>query len=378
MNCDMPRILCADDEPLNLSLLKAMLLPRGYDVVVAANGLEALEEIRTGRIDICLLDVSMPGMDGFAVCRQIKTAPLHRNIPVVMITSLEDNKANRIQGIEAGAEDFISKPFDSAEVLARIKMLLQVKSQHENTLNSAKELAESANCAKRQFLGNMSHEFRTPMNGVLGATQLLEATDLNRVQQEYVDILSESGNKMLVLIDDVLDLSRFEVGTIGLKEVDFDLLAEMTSTGNFLSIRAREKELALESLIDADVPLLLKGDSVRLRQILINLVGNAIKFTPKGSITVHIQKDGEGDDSVTLRFIIRDTGIGIAGDKLDMIFDPFTQADGSRTRPYGGAGVGLTLSRHLVELMGGTVGVESVIGEGSTFWFTALLGKQNK
>lgn len=377
MNCDMPRILCADDEPLNLSLLKAMLLPRGYDVVVAANGLEALEEIRTGRIDVCLLDVSMPGMDGFAVCRQIKTDPLHRNIPVVMITSLEDNKANRIQGIEAGAEDFISKPFDSAEVLARIKMLLQVKSQNEKTLNSAKELAESANCAKRQFLGNMSHEFRTPMNGVLGATQLLESTGLNSVQQEYVDILSESGNKMLELIDDVLDLSRFEVGTIGLKEVDFDLRAEMTNTGNFLSIRAREKELALESLIDADVPLLLKGDSVRLRQILINLVGNAIKFTPKGSITVHIQKDGEGDDSVTLRFIIRDTGIGIAGDKLGMIFDPFTQADGSRTRPYGGAGVGLTLSRQLVELMGGTVGVESVSGEGSTFWFTALLGKQN-
>ncbi len=377
MNCDMPRILCADDEPLNLSLLKAMLLPRGYDVVVAANGLEALEEIRTGRIDVCLLDVSMPGMDGFAVCRQIKTDPLHRNIPVVMITSLEDNKANRIQGIEAGAEDFISKPFDSAEVLARIKMLLQVKSQNEKTLNSAKELAESANCAKRQFLGNMSHEFRTPMNGVLGATQLLESTGLNSVQQEYVDILSESGNKMLVLIDDVLDLSRFEACTIGLKEVDFDLRAEMTNTGNFLSIRAREKELALESLIDADVPLLLKGDSVRLRQILINLVGNAIKFTPKGSITVHIQKDGEGDDSVTLRFIIRDTGIGIAGDKLGMIFDPFTQADGSRTRPYGGAGVGLTLSRQLVELMGGTVGVESVSGEGSTFWFTALLGKQN-
>ena len=378
MNCTMPKILCVDDEPLNLSLLTAILLPRGYDVVTATNGTEALEKIRTGGIDICLLDIMMPGMDGFDVCRQIKSDPLHRTIPVVMITSLVDNKENRIKGIEAGAEDFISKPFDSAEVLARIKMLLQVKSQNDTTLNSARELVESANSAKRQFLGNMSHEFRPPMNGVLGAAQILEMTGLSREQQKYVDILSKSGNNMLELINDVLDLSRFEVGTIGLKVVAFDVRTETTNTGSFLSSRAREKGLEFESLIDADVPQQLMGDPVRLHQILNNLIGNAIKFTPKGSITFHIQKDCESDDSVTLRFIIRDTGIGIAEDKQGIIFDLFTQADSSGTRPFGGAGVGLPLSRQLVELMGGSIGVESVIGEGSTFWFTAVMGKQSK
>jgi len=292
-----------------------------------------------------------------------------------MITSLTD-KAHRILGIEAGADDFISKPFDKAEVLARIAMLLNVKSQNENTLNSAKEQVKFANGAKSQFLSNMSHEFRTPMNGVLGVAQLLETTDLNKEQQEYVDILGESGNKMLSLINDVLDLSRIEVGIIVIEQVDFDLKAETKSTVNALSILAREKGLKLESLIDADIPLLLKGDPGRLRQILINLIGNAIKFTPKGSITVHIQKDCEDDDTVTLRFIIRDTGIGIEGDKLGIIFDLFTQADGSMTRSYDGAGVGLTLSRQLVELMGGSIGVESVSGVGSTFWFTAVLRKQ--
>jgi signal transduction histidine kinase len=295
-----------------------------------------------------------------------------------MVTSLADNRENRIMGIEAGAEDFISKPFDSTEVLARIKMLLNVRFQHESTLNSAKELVEAANCAKSQFLGNMSHEFRTPMNGVLGMVQLLEMTDLDKEQQGYVDVLNGSGKRMLSLINNVLDLSRIEVGIKAIEQVDFDLQAEMRNAVNSLSLLAEEKRVVLESYIDSDVPLRLKGDSGRLRLILNNLIGNAIKFTPKGSVTVRITKDCEDDVNTTLRFFIRDTGVGIASDKLGIIFDRFTQADGSRTRPYEGAGVGLTLSRQLVEMMGGSIGVESVRGEGSTFWFTVVLGKQTQ
>ena len=366
------KILVVDDMAINRELIKNVLEMEGtFSLVLVSDGKAAIRKAKTNYFDLILLDIMMPEMDGYEVCKILKSYPTTKDIPVIFLTALNEPKDIQ-KAFQYGAVDYISKPFSIEELTSRVRLHISLKRTREELIK-AKRAAEAAAEAKAIFLANMSHELRTPMNGIIGMVDILKRTKLTDAQNEYLNIIESSGENLLTIINDILDLSKIEAGHMELESIPFSLHNEIRRVINIMQIIADKKKLPIDFHIYKEVPAYVKGDPVRLKQIVINLVNNAIKFTEKGSITVSVEKKSMENGKIQLLFKVMDTGIGISPEGQKKLFQSFSQVDKSTTRKYGGTGLGLTISKNLTQMMDGEIGVESVEGVGSTFWFTVFL-----
>ncbi len=381
-NKKKPLVLIVDDSSQNLKVLGNILKENGLSTAFALNGTKALTFVKNKQPDLILLDIMMPDISGFEVCKQLKQEAATKDIPVIFL-SAKTEKENIIAGLELGAVDYVTKPFNNKELMTRVNTHLELKAAKEELkqkveqlqtaqeelnqtveqLKQAYQAAEAANRAKSTFLANMSHELRTPLNGILGYTQIFQLDNsLNKEQQQGINVIHHCGEHLLIMISDILELAKIEAGRMELYPNDFYLKFLLKSSADLFHMRAQQKGIAFNYQQTSHFPQFVHADEKRLRQIIINLLSNAIKFTKQGGVTFKVDYFDE-----KIRLQVEDTGVGIAPDDMTHIFKPFLQVGDPKYKAEG-TGLGLAITKQLVEMMGGELQVESTLGQGSTFW----------
>ncbi|MDR3011800.1 MAG: response regulator [Chitinispirillales bacterium] len=368
-------VLVVDDENSNIMAL-THILGQKYNVYAVKNGLSAIDAAKKYLPDVILLDIVMPEMDGYAVITALKNSKETQSIPVIFITGLS-NPDDEEKGLALGAADYIPKPFSPAIVKLRvhnqIKMLeaLHELEDREKMLEAALEQAAAASKAKGEFLSTMSHEMRTPMNAIIGMTAIGKKAEAINQKNQALNKIGDASSHLLGVINDVLDMAKIEANKMELAPTEYHFERMLEKMTTVISFRIDEKQQQLTVNVDGNIPRFIVGDEQRLAQVVTNLMSNAVKFTPpNGTIKLNASLVGETDDVCELRIEVIDSGIGISPEKQAKIFQAFEQAESGTSREYGGTGLGLVISKRIVELMEGKIWVESELGKGANFIFT--------